>query len=444
MKVQDIYLSPRTILSYLQDIERKIPHSEFSLYKPSVEQVSSVDDELLYTETVRMAESVGLKNYQVNVKFIKCKKGEGGNINLGHNADRNLNINVSEEYRSNWTATIAVLAHEICHKVLFVNGLHFPLESMNEVYTDLATIYVGFGELILNGYNTSTDSGTHLLGYLTPSTYRVTHLIVKCVFIEGSVMESDSGFDVFADIAVENWNKDEDKQQVMKSFFIKREEQMAECHRNILLLEGMLRQLRTDMRYDFDKLDNGFFKAPYDKTGKMRYPLAAFSEIYEYAVYEKSSHLAKLSKAINDAIYTLYLVYQEKGNYEMRYNFSCPFCEAKGKNKSIENRVAVIKCPSCGRHYTFDARTWNITSRQRELDDERRQKERKEKAEMEAFKLEVTEKITSMADKKIMEAQQKASQEVEEIRANEQQRAQEAMVQQLPSWLRWMVKRYII
>lgn len=95
MKVQEIYLTPRKILGYLCDIERKIPHSKFSLYKPSVENVNTVSDELLYSETVRMAEFAGLKDYHVTVTYIQCKEGEGGNINLGYRTDKTLIINVS-------------------------------------------------------------------------------------------------------------------------------------------------------------------------------------------------------------------------------------------------------------------------------------------------------------------------------------------------------------
>lgn len=441
MVAQDIYLSPRNILNHLRDIEKKLPPKAYTLYSPSVSTVDVVPDELLRSETKRMIDFVGLNSFDAEVRYVKLEDGVGGNISLNNSSERILHINISDTYRRNWAATLSVLAHEICHKVLYVHGLYVPIESQNEVYTDLATIYVGFGELILKGYYTRTTSGTHILGYLTPQTYKVTYSIVQTVYGKRTAMISSN--DGVADAALERWQESEDKQQILRTLFIKTEEQMAEFSRHIQLLEGLLKQCRADMAYDFDKLDERFFKAPYDGKDTIKYPLAAFSAIYEYEFYEKSKHIEKLNKAVNDALYSLYLAYQEDKHYEIRCDFTCPFCGFKGKNTSIKDRITVVKCPSCSRHYTFDARSWNVSSHQRELNAERKQKEQKDNDAIKKYKREINEAASAVANEKINKAREKATIEIEEIRSNEQQRAKQTMLMQIPLWLRWIVKRFL-
>ena len=63
----------------------------------------------------------------------------------------------------------AVLAHELTHVVLFSQGLVLSDISENEMLTDLAAVYIGFGKLMLNGlFVPANGPGTKatLLGYL--------------------------------------------------------------------------------------------------------------------------------------------------------------------------------------------------------------------------------------------------------------------------------------
>jgi len=431
MAVQDIYLSPRKILSYLRDIEKKVPRKSFKLYRTSISPSGVVTDEQLQQETLLMLEFAGLEGYKADVRYVTLEKGVGGNISLNDTSERCVHINVSDEYRSNWKATVAVLAHEICHKVLFVHGLYYapPFTTMNEVFVDLATIYVGFGQLIMDGYITKTANTTHYLGYLTFGTYEVTHLIVCSALagIEGKATGVQDA-DLFADIAIERWEEDTDKSKVLNTYFMKRERQLAELHRNIMVMEQLLEQCKKDMAYDYDVLDQEYFKQPKRENGKIGSPLAAFSAIYEYEFYEEKPHVEKLNNAINRAIYGVFVTYQEQKNIEFHYDFSCPFCGKTSKNTTVENRSAIIKCPGCGRHYTYNGEHWNVTKRQRELDEERRQRVRR---------------FNDEVNKREWKIRGEANASIEEIRLNEQQRCKEGILKKIPGYLRWMVAKYM-
>ena len=430
MPAQDIYLSPRKIISYLRDIEKKIPRRTFNIYRPSVSPTGDITEEQLQKETLLMLDFVGLKGYKADVKYVPLEKGVGGNISLNDSSEQCVHINISNEYRSNWKATVAVLAHEICHKVLFVNGLYYapPFTAMNEVFVDLATIYVGFGQLILDGYITNTTNTIHYLGYLTFNTYEVTHLIVCSAL--GNIMGEATGLkekDYYANLAIERWEENSDKSKVLSTYFMKHERQQAEFHRNIMVLEQLLQQCKKDMAYDYDILDQEYFKQPQKEKGTIGSSLAAFSAIYEYEFYKENPHVEKLNNAINRAIYDLYVTYQEQRSIEFHYDFSCPFCGKTSKNSTVKNRSAIIRCPGCGRHYTYNGEHWNVTKRQRELDEERRRRER-------LFNEEV--------NKREQEIQNKANVAIEEIRRNEQGRCKEAILKKIPFYLRWIVAKY--
>ena len=64
---------------------------------------------------------------------------------------------------------LAVLAHEVTHHYLFRCNIHSPGVVDFEIMTDLAAIYLGFGPIILAGYQPS-DAINCKLGYIDVST----------------------------------------------------------------------------------------------------------------------------------------------------------------------------------------------------------------------------------------------------------------------------------
>lgn len=66
----------------------------------------------------------------------------------------------------------AIMAHEMTHSFLFNAEIAPDDGKENEPFTDLASIYIGLGKLILNGYISAAPDPTHLeiLGYLPPES----------------------------------------------------------------------------------------------------------------------------------------------------------------------------------------------------------------------------------------------------------------------------------
>ena len=62
MAAQDIYISPRQILSYLRTFEEKIPIAQKDYYKPSL-SITPISEDALNSEAKKMMSFVGLSEY---------------------------------------------------------------------------------------------------------------------------------------------------------------------------------------------------------------------------------------------------------------------------------------------------------------------------------------------------------------------------------------------
>lgn len=121
MEDKRLDLTPRQILLHLLDIEKKDPREEFRIFLPSTTVNCANPDLLLVEDARRMLEFVGLYDYDLDVVYAKTAEGTGGDCQ-NNGTERAVHIHVSDSYRNNRKASMAVLAHEICHKLLFVKG----------------------------------------------------------------------------------------------------------------------------------------------------------------------------------------------------------------------------------------------------------------------------------------------------------------------------------
>lgn len=437
-------LTPRQILSHLHDIEKKVPREEFRIYIPTTIADAMVTDYSLVEETRKMLELVGLFGYELDVTYAKTAEGTGGDCK-NNGTEKVVHIHVSDSFRNNWKASVAVLAHEICHKVLFVKGLYSPMDMMNEVYAELATIYFGFGELVLDGY----QAKDHCLGYLKPDTYKKINLLICVIYgnIKSEVLNLKD-IDPLVDVAVDIWEKDDEKRSLIIDCFKQTESQIAEYHRNILLAKQILDKLVEDVKGEFERWNRVYFK-DFLKSGYSR--LEAFLFIYDnYCARDfHNERICQLNETLNDSLYALFSKYQEKSSFELKYDYTCPVCGASRENKQNKKGVSVQKCPECGNHITFNTEEWNATIFQRRAI-------QRSKEEKEAFDRKVdeyTKLIKQGADETVRQVQKNASdqiaavrnetsEKIDEIKRNERQRYKEEVLAKIPSFLRWSVVKY--
>lgn len=181
--MEQVNLKTEKIEEILDVLEKKLPKREFNLYIPSSD-FNPKDIISIQKEANKMMKHIGLDDYIATITYEKTKDGTAGYINL--NYDKEVWITVDKGSNHLKWKMLAIMAHEICHKYLYINGVHFPkpFDNLLEWYTDLATIYVGFAILTLNGCKIQSESRyheriiaiTHLTGYLEKSNFEYAYL----------------------------------------------------------------------------------------------------------------------------------------------------------------------------------------------------------------------------------------------------------------------------
>ncbi|MDD5839950.1 MAG: hypothetical protein PUC94_07935 [Bacteroidales bacterium] len=387
MKAQDIYLSPRQIISYLMEFEKKLPEPHKGYYVPQIKQTPISTDEL-NQEAKRMMDFIGLNSYKPQCSFCQLEEGIGGNTKCC-NANVEVEINVSSKYRNNIEQTVAVLAHEICHKYLYVHGLYNPIEVINEIFTDLCTMYVGFGEIIIAGYVTEKifedrsenfihrQINTEYLGYLKFPIYRSTLNIVRLVLWNenaSDVLGKES--DPLLLDAFKCWISERDKKTLSRKILIDRGKETAEFTKNLLLLDNLIRLAKGREFEDLQLAESQFYNEDwFDTTGHIapRSKVAVFNSIYQSIIMESKSNGNIVSKNINRYFrHLIMLVYDalainSKELLNTEY-FECPFCGERHKSTKFINKTALIRCPKCKKRFYLDCVQFDLMNTRNDFD----------------------------------------------------------------------------
>ncbi len=100
-----------------------------------------------------ISDFVGLNGFTFIVGVAKQKEKVGGHIDLSTSGP-SVFIEIDEKMMKFPDAVAATLCHEVCHKWLDKSGLRLPITIENEILTDVSTVFLGFGKIMLNGCNT--------------------------------------------------------------------------------------------------------------------------------------------------------------------------------------------------------------------------------------------------------------------------------------------------
>lgn len=144
------------LLSHIVALEKEV--GEFAprgLFAP--QNVPSLDVVALQSFANRMACFINMPFFTIIITPAKQGDSVAGHIERLDSQD--VYIEIEPEFLKYPVAAIKVLAHEISHKYLAFHRLTLVEPSDNEIRTDIAAIYLGFGVYALNG---GTYSETHM------------------------------------------------------------------------------------------------------------------------------------------------------------------------------------------------------------------------------------------------------------------------------------------
>ena len=190
--------SHREIVNKLSVLEYIIGFQKYDIYEPS-KDFSSDDVLSLQKEASRMLSFLNMDKYTAIVSYSAVATNTAGHIEL-NNYDDSIDffVTIASKYKGDDDAVLCIMAHEICHKLLHVRKFHGQNTNENEVYTDLAAIYSGFGRLILNGcyredvekeahfegmtMHTSKKTTTRTIGYLSKENYAYAFALMSSLY----------------------------------------------------------------------------------------------------------------------------------------------------------------------------------------------------------------------------------------------------------------------
>lgn len=360
MKVQEINLTEADILCRFSDMEEKFQRREGLNYFPSLDfYLKYYDDRegAIREEANKMIEFAGLGTYRSIVKF-EILDGAAGNIVLNHNMV--AEITIDEGIAESIDAVMATLAHEICHKVLHKHGIYYKgyIEKENEVMADLATFYLGFGDLTMKGYKINNIH----MGYLSPQTYAMAYVLMTVV--NQNVEYNIEGLPRHAQFEIENAKR---KCELLKSNF----GGLSKDNYNLLysdvfseirklyeyydLLLAVLPQIHDSISTLSKDLSNAFYKFDIKDLEWHKFSIAFHSYIFARPNVENNILLQELKDHFGAAFSSIYRVLSlQKINSDLRnIERHCPTCGYTIK-KTLEPREYHLVCPKCKTHFTID------------------------------------------------------------------------------------------
>ncbi|PKM48822.1 MAG: hypothetical protein CVV02_18505 [Firmicutes bacterium HGW-Firmicutes-7] len=177
---------------FIEDYIKKITYLEkkignkvnYTLLNPSLLQAYDIIS--IQNSAKQIAEFVNMKDYIFIVAFSKQKENVGGHIELKY-LGKEVFIEISNKAVKFPEAILATLAHEITHKYIQSNNIAYGTNDYeNEVFTDITTIFLGLGKLLLNGCDCQTVkfeseqtiTETYKTGYLNKNQIAFVYLLI--------------------------------------------------------------------------------------------------------------------------------------------------------------------------------------------------------------------------------------------------------------------------
>lgn len=434
---QERYLSPKEILSYLCDLENKLPKRDYRIYIESHrhdDDFGRVTPQEMNDECQRMLEHVGMGNYRADARFTALDANTAGRTVPGYTPEGKVTIEVSDSMTGNWKAVIATLAHEICHQVIHLHGIRPQhMDWMVETYTDLCTIYIGFGQLILDGYRTNVRSQERTLGYLDWDTYRVTNQMVNVV--RGGVHSGNTGLrgsDVFADEVIQLWESEEKRNKTINKAFEIQSSTLTDTMRNIAYMESLLNTYREYLKPRALELSNTFAVSKEALRSDADRSLKTFSVLYDAYLLCEGEEEAEKDGVMEAALYNLYNNVQRRmgKTITLGREIICPCCGKHYKIHDGEETKKTVKCAQCGTHFVIDTTTWNPKAIQHREEQKRIEKKKKQDEELEALRIRVS-------------GEEKAAAWVEAEQLKHDLAIIRDGIANMPAPLRWIMKAYI-
>ncbi len=309
-----------------------------------------------------MMEFVGLTGYTTVITPCLTENGTAGSINLNNSNEVFIEIdeNMRIDRKNYKEAVLCVLAHEICHKYLYAHGFYLEDNNINEYCTDLATFFVGFGLLTINGcyeeystterrYDGSSTITTHTYrtGYLTPENYLTAHQVVCKIHN----IDYHKGVSARMCRFVSHYNSRaiEKIKLSRESIIEKFKEQsasLANRKREIMILKKYLALKEKEMVAEYEENDRNFNRLVLYGNAVDKLP---FTSMHMLNLPQKEMYHSEYSEVLD----IIDPKYYELINKDL-LALICPICGAVSNSRIQENGLSIRKC-QCGKIFYWNS-----------------------------------------------------------------------------------------
>lgn len=462
---QDKYLSPKEILKRLCTLESRITRPNNVDYEPALKSVGAeVTEAEVNAEALRMLAFMGMFVYTPRCVFDPTLKPTvGGQIELKGQFSGELKISINPNIRSSRCQVLACLAHELCHKRLEDSRVTFNDRDETEYHTDLCTIFMGFGQLIINGYNVNNNA----MGYLKPEGYKNAYDIMQVMrsTVTDSAPPKDLyNMDYFLEETLKAWTSESDKSRLLRSVFMDKGREAAVLAKHTHLLRQVLDIIDSYPRKGLEWLSDAYDLQQNHKN-LAEYPIHAFAALYNMEHHLFESELTERVEGINVALLSLMASLErhvpELSGSVLRYDtVVCPFCGAEKQDVEIRGDRRQVRCGACKKYFVIDRSLLDMRDVQEQI--VRRGKGLGEGSVNEAYlsgknagiaegraKAQAETEAALECQRRSLERQykgmmvEKYQQGLEAARNADAPELKKAVLADVPGWLRWLVSPYL-
>lgn len=319
-------------------------------------------DKLIFT--------VSLKNFNKTHGTFQEVYSNNTAANILLDESEDVLIHLSRDLDKYPDSILATLSHEISHKYIHFNKLTFNNSYENEVFTDLTSVFLGFGKLMLNGVEVTKKTTTRnventytkKVGYLNREQLAFIYLTVN--YLNG--VSRLSFYSQLRTDVIKAVKEVEKKYRVFfKNIKIYRQKSIAinRLRYKIAFLEKLSRTIKPINQ----NVIREYIKSEFEQLNLTENELRNFKMEFLTKVISKPNKSRKIRKDIpnirfNSLRYNNLLKISRKSiDKKLKDSLKdknlniieCPSCNKNLKTKN--NSVGTINCPAC--HFKFIADT---------------------------------------------------------------------------------------
>jgi hypothetical protein len=340
-----------------------------------------------------IARHVGLDSLTFIIIYAQQSENVAGHINLNRSND--VFIEIDSKFNFDCDIILSILAHEICHKYLYINDIILFPEYENEMLTDAATIFTGLGKLSLNGCEktsqttstsgntTTTTITTHKIGYMNRRQFAFVYQLVSEMWkIPKQEMFNGLRSEVINEIIDVNreYNRFFNNNFFSNDFTVKvisdsvkneignSQKNFAIFNRNIRTIQESVLPSATKIYTEFhlytrnkiEDLLSSASKSFNQESHNYIKNLLALTELdlYKVKILEKENEMKIFGNSLQKLIKFILTNYPQQfsnQNFEFLFQFECPYCN--NKMRIGEKKLARVKCQKCNYSFIIDTGT---------------------------------------------------------------------------------------